>query len=83
MQPELRVNAQAKLVEREGGQVRVYYDGIEYARDQMVPFHIFGVDSNPTRLSTAGAFVTTFMHVKFGLDESAWPDLARRFVNTN
>jgi hypothetical protein len=81
MVPELKINAQARLIEREGGEVKVLYDGIEYARDQLVPFHIFGVDSNPTRLSTAGAFVTTFMHVRFGIDESAWPALAREFVN--
>lgn len=81
MDPELKINAQAKLVEREGGEVKVMYDGMEYARDQLVPFHIFGVDSNPTRHSTAGAFVTTFMHARFGIDESAWPALARQFVN--
>lgn len=81
MDPELRINAQAKLIEREGGEVKVLYDGVEYARDQLVPFHIFGVDSNPTRLSTAGAFVTTFMYTRFGLDESGWPALARQFVN--
>jgi hypothetical protein len=82
MQAELKINPQAKLVELDTGQLRILYDGIQYGRDQLVPFHIFGVDSNPTRLSTAGAFVTTFMHVKFGYDEGGWPDLARRFVNT-
>lgn len=81
MDSELKINAQAKLVEREGGELKVLYDGIEYARDQLVPFHIFGVDSNPTRHSTAGAFVTTFMYARFGIDESAWPALARQFVN--
>jgi len=81
MPPELPINAQARLVELEGGQVRVLYDGIQYARDQYVPFHIFGVDSNPARLSTAGAFVTTFMHVRHGVDEKAWPELASKFVN--
>lgn len=81
MNPELKINAQAKLVESEAGEVKVLYDGIQYGRDQYVPFHIFGVDSNPARLSTAGAFVTTFMHVRFGIDESAWPPLARQFVN--
>ncbi len=47
-----------------------------------MPFHIFGMDSNPTRHSTAGAFVTTIMYAKFGLEETAWPPLARQFVNT-
>ena len=82
MPSEIRINAQARLVELEGGQIRVLYDGIQYARDQLVPFHIFGVDSNPTRHSTAGAFVATFMFAKFGIDETAWPALARQFVNT-
>lgn len=81
MDPELKINAQAKLVEHQGGEIKVLYDGMAFGRDQMVPFHIFGVDSNPTRISTAGAFVTTFMHVRFGIDEGAWPELARRFVN--
>lgn len=81
MAPELKINAQARLVARESGEIKVLYDGMEFSRDQLVPFHIFGVDSNPTRLSTAGAFVTTFMHVRFGFDESAWPALARQFVN--
>jgi len=81
MTPELKINAQARLVEREGGELKVLYDGMEYTRDQLVPFHIFGVDSNPTRHSTAGAFVTTFMYARFGIDESAWPELARQFVN--
>jgi hypothetical protein len=79
---ELRINAQARIVELEGGQIRVMYDGAQYAPDQLVPFHIFGVDSNPTRHSTAGAFVTTFMHARFGYDEGAWPELARKFVNS-
>lgn len=82
MTEELRINAQARLVELDAGGVRVLYDGIQYARDQLVPFHIFGVDSNPTRHSTAGAFVTTFMYARFGLDEAAWPELARRFIDT-
>jgi hypothetical protein len=82
MPSEIRINAQALLVELESGEIRVVYDGIRFARDQLVPFHIFGVDSNPTRHSTAGAFVTTVMYAKFGLDESAWPPLARQFVNT-
>lgn len=82
MSSELRINAQSRLVALDGGQVRILYDGTHYARDQLVPFHIFGVDSNPTRLSTAGAFVTTFMHVRFGLDEATWPDLARRFIES-
>ncbi|MEO8133055.1 MAG: hypothetical protein ABI831_03635 [Betaproteobacteria bacterium] len=82
MPSEIAINAQARLVERGDGQMRVVYDGIEFARDQLVPFHIFGVDSNPTRHSTAGAFVATFMYAKFGIDESAWPALARQFVNS-
>ena len=82
MASELRINAQAQLVETEPGQIRVLYDGIQYSRDQYVPFHIFGVDSNPTRLSTAGAFVTTFMYARFGIEESAWPELASKFVNS-
>lgn len=82
MPSEIRINAQAHLVELDNGEIRVVYDGIQFARDQLVPFHIFGLDSNPTRHSTAGAFVTTIMYAKFGLEESAWPPLARRFVNT-
>lgn len=82
MSSELAINAQARLVELEGDQIRVLYDGIQYARDQLVPFHIFGVDSNPTRLSTAGAFVSTFMYTRFGVDEAAWPALASKFVNS-
>ncbi len=82
MPSEIAINAQARLVALDGGGIRVMYDGIPYARDQLVPFHIFGVDSNPTRHSTAGAFVTTFMYAKFGLDETAWPPLAREFVNS-
>ncbi len=82
MSSEISINPQARLVELEDGQLRVSYDGIQYARDQLVPFHIFGVDSNPTRHSTAGAFVATFMYSKFGIDESAWPPLARQFVNS-
>ena len=82
MQSELRINSQARLVELDAGQLRVLYDGIQYGRDQLVPFHIFGVDSNPTRLSTAGAFVTTVMLARYGYDEGGWPDIARRFVNT-
>lgn len=82
MDLELKINAQAKLVEHQGGEIKVLYDGMAFGRDQMVPFHIFGVDSNPTRISTAGAFVTTFMHVRFGIDENAWPELARKFVNS-
>jgi len=82
MLPELAINAQARLVEFEGGEIRVLYDGMRYARDQLVPFHIFGVDSNPTRHSTAGAFVATFMYAKFGIDETSWPALARQFVDS-
>lgn len=82
MPSEIRINAQARLVELDTGDIRVLYDGIQYARDQLVPFHIFGLDSNPTRHSTAGAFVTTIMYAKFGLEETAWPPLARQFVNT-
>lgn len=82
MPSEIRINAQARLVELESGDIRVVYDGIQYTRDQLVPFHIFGLDSNPTRHSTAGAFVTTIMYAKFGLEEAAWPPLARQFVNT-
>jgi len=82
MLPELAINAQARLVEFEGGEIRVLYDGMRYARDQLVPFHIFGVDSNPTRHSTASAFVATFMYAKFGIDETSWPALARQFVDS-
>lgn len=82
MSAAMSINAQAQLVELEGGGIRVSYDGIQYARDQLVPFHIFGIDSNPTRHSTAGAFVATFMFAKFGIDEAAWPALARQFVNS-
>jgi hypothetical protein len=55
---------------------------MQFARDQLVPFHILGVDSNPTRHSIAGAFLATFMYAKFGIDEPTWPALARQFVNS-
>ena len=82
MPSEVKINSQARVVELEGGQLCVLYDGMQFARDQLVPFHIFGMDSNPTRHSTAGAFVATFMYAKFGIDETAWPALARQFVNS-
>jgi hypothetical protein len=80
MRLAMRINSEALLIELDDGSMHVSYDGTQYARDELVPFHIFGSGSNASRHATAAAFVTTCMHAKFGEDQAQWPALATRFV---
>jgi len=76
----LTVNIQAQLVQLDDGSIRVFYEGMQYTKGQQVPFHIFGMDSNPARHSTAESFVVQYMLAKYGADRRAWPALAVEFV---
>lgn len=77
----MRVNAEALLVELDDGSMHVSYDGTQYAKDDRVPFHIFGTDSNASKYATAADFVTMYMLAKYGEDRAQWPVLALRFVS--
>ena len=81
MRLAMRINSEALLIEVDNGSMHVSYDGTQYARDELVPFHIFGAGSNASRHATAAAFVTTCMLAKFGEDRAQWPVLAMRFVS--
>ena len=70
----------AQLVELEDGSIQLYYEGVVYARDQFVPFHIFGVNSSPVRHTTAAQFVTGSMLAKFGEDHGKWPAMVLKFL---
>jgi hypothetical protein len=76
----LAINDQTVIVEKSDGSLRLLYDRVEYAAGHAVPFHIFGMNSNPLRHATAGAFVITHMTIKFGGDRERWPVIARNFV---
>ncbi len=78
----ISINPYSLLVRADDGSLFVFYDGKHYARDQVVPFHIFGATSNPSRYATAGSFVTSQMVAKFGDDRAKWPEIARMFVSS-
>lgn len=76
----VNINTNAQLVELEDGSIYVSYEGLSYAKDQFVPFHIFGVNSSPARHTTAAQFVTGSMLAKFGGDHGKWPAMALKFL---
>jgi len=76
----LAINDQTVIVEKPDGSLRLLYDRVEYAAGHAVPFHIFGMNSNPLRQATAEAFVIIHMTIKFGGDRERWPVIARNFV---
>ena len=76
----LAINDQSVIVEKSDGSLHLLYDRVEYAAEHAVPFHIFGMNSNPVRHATAGDFVVAHMTTKFGDDREGWPDIARKFV---
>ena len=80
MASAISINGDAKLVESEDGSIHVLYEGVSYAKEQFVPFHIFGVNSSPARHTTAAQFVTGSMLAKFGDDHSKWPAIALKFL---
>ena len=75
------VNGYSLLVQGDDGSLFVYYDGKRYSKDQVVPFHIFGVTTNPSRHATAGTFIASQMAAKYGDDSAKWPEIARLFVS--
>ena len=78
--PSISINGDARLVELEDGSIHLSYEGVSYAKEQFVPFHIFGVNSSPARHTTAAQFVTGSMLARFGEDHAKWPALALRFL---
>jgi hypothetical protein len=80
MPSAISINTDAQLVELEDGSIHVFYEGARYAKDQFVPFHIFGVNSSPARHTTAAQFVTGSMLAKFGNDHEKWPAMALKFL---
>ena len=80
MPSAISINGDAQLVELEDGSIHVSYEGVRYARDQFVPFHIFGVNSSPARHTTAAQFVTGSMLARFGEDHAKWPAMALKFL---
>lgn len=78
--PSISINGDAQLVELEDGSIHVSYEGVRYAKDQFVPFHIFGVNSSPARHTTAAQFVTGSMVARFGDDHAKWPVMALKFL---
>jgi len=80
MPSAFNINTGAQLVEIEDGSIHLSYEGVNYTRDQFVPFHIFGVNSSPARHTTAAQFVTGSMLAKFGDDHGKWPAMALRFL---
>lgn len=75
------VNGYSLLVQEDDGTLFVYYDGKRYFKDQVVPFHIFGITTNPSRHATAGAYIASQMTAKYGDDSANWPEIARLFVS--
>ena len=80
--PSLGVTLDAKLVERDDGSVHLLYEGVRYAKEQFVPFHIFGVNSSPARHTTAAHVVTGTTFAKSGDDHRKWPVMALRFLRS-
>jgi hypothetical protein len=80
MRSAININTGAQLVEFEDGSIHLSYEGVNYTRDQFVPFHIFGVNSSPARHTTAAQFITGSMLAKFGDDHGKWPAMALRFL---
>ncbi len=78
----MSINPYSLLVQADDGSIFVFYDSKHYAKDQVVPFHIFGATSNPSRYATAGSFVTSQMVAKYGYDRANWPEIARMFVGS-
>jgi hypothetical protein len=77
--PSISIN-DAQLVELEDGSIHLAYEGVRYARDQFVPFHIFGINSSPARHTTAAQFVTGTMVANFGDDHAKWPVMVLKFL---
>ena len=80
MPSAISINSDAQLVELDDGSIHVSYEGVRYAKDQFVPFHIFGVNSSSARHTTAAQFVTGSMLAKYGEDHAKWPALALKFL---
>ncbi len=77
--PSFSIN-DAELVELEDGSIYVSYEGVRYAKEQFVPFHIFGINSSSARHTTAAQFVTGSMVARFGDDHAKWPVMALKFL---
>ena len=80
MPAAININTDVQLVELEDGSIHVLYEGVRYAKEQFVPFHIFGVNSSAARHTTAAQFVTGSMLAKYGEDHGKWPAMALKFL---
>ena len=82
MPTAMSINTHAQIVQLDDGSIRVFYEGVKYAKNQIVPSHIFGVDSNPESYTTAEGFVKTIMLAKYGNNLGNWPGLALAFLKS-
>jgi hypothetical protein len=78
----IKLDAYARLVQLEYDQIFVEFGNRHYARNELVPFDIFGnkswTRSNLATL-TAGDFVVVCMAEQFG-QISKWPALAHAYL---
>jgi hypothetical protein len=62
------------------GKIVLAFDGLVYARDQIVPTALMMLPVSPVPPCTAGTYVAHCMTQKFGPDRQNWPALAHEFV---
>ena len=70
----------AEVVDLEDGSIHLASEGVRYAKDQFIPFHILGINSSPARHTTAARFVTGTMGAKFSDTHAKWPVMALKFL---
>ena len=78
MSTVLTLDASTLLYQSADNSVTLHFEGVPYASDQLVPYHIAGGNSRQER-QTASAFVARWMTKKHGADRQKWPRLAQEF----
>lgn len=76
----LTLTASAFLAQFDNHAVVLHFEGLHYAQNEVVPYHIAKANIQRSR-QTAGDYVGQYMIERHGRERENWPQLARQFVH--